>query len=284
MNEPNATPPLDAGGNPETGSPAPDGGNIQPSGEASGQSATASENFIPKGVDLNTLPPTLRAELDRINKEMVRGFTSKAEALAAKEKLYEGFDGFKQKAELYDQIATQEEFVKQWNDYVQKLQQNGQPAPAIDDELKKEVMELKQKVQQTEALEFINAWATATNEKGEPLRPDFEKLENLQFPDVKAADGSSVNLLNVAVHLAPGRSPEEKLQNGYAVAKKFHDQIFEAGRKSAFGQVQSRIRNGSEPPTVAASSDQVVVKNPKDISARDALRAAREGKRIVVQT
>ena len=259
-------------------------GAVQTGGGANTQSATNQATFIPQGVDVNTLPPVLRAELDRINKEMVRGFTTKTEEIANQRKEYEAA---KQDAELFKQYKStlqDERFVQQWNEYVKS---QSQVAENEGNEVDPEIAELKQTVaamvqenQATKAMTFIDAWASAKDENGTPLRPEFG-----DFEAIKVNEGN--NLMNLCIELARNdisakggkMSPDLILDSGYKMAKDLHARIFEEGRKSAFGKVQAKIRNASQPPTVPTNQT-VFSGDSKSIDGAKALAMAKKGIQI----
>lgn len=257
-------------------------GTTQPSGEA-GQGATGSENFLPQGVDINTLPPAVRAELDRINKEMVRGFTAKTQELAEQRKKYEGYDTYKQKADLYEQIASQEEFVRQWNEYVKKVGGQGQAGQGDPNDpnvkLQAEVQEIKTELERAKAGEIVEAFSSAKDEKtGELLHPDFEALHSVVIGGNEKV--GEYSLLRAAVDLAPGATQQERLANGYKAAKAVRDAILEEGRKQGMGKMLARARNSSEAPTLSTEKG-VFTGDPKNLSAREARELAE--KRVVVR-
>lgn len=253
-----------------------DGTNNQ-NGEAS-QSATVSDSFIPEGVDINTLPQNVRAIVDKINKDMVRGFTEKTSKLSEtiKTESQKATEAYRSKADLYDQIATQEEFVRQWNEYVQKSQskspenQSGDP---VLTEMKKQLDDMSKKIQISELSEITEAFASAQDEKGNSIHPDFDTLNNLSIGELK--DGEQFSLLRACVELAKG-NPQEKLANGYKSAKTIRDAIFEEGRKAGMGRMEKKILNGTNPPS-NSSGDVLTVTDKKPKSAREALEMARRG-------
>lgn len=251
--------------------------NVQPGSDAAGQTATASENFLPQGVDVNSLPPVLRAELDRINKEMVRGFTAKTQKHAEQLKAAEAF---KQEAELFRQykpVFENEEFVRMWNDFVKAQQTPATAEQNVDpkyQELEQKVQAMEQRAQRAEALEYIDAFAGAVGEDGQRLRPDFDRLE-------AAVIDEGNNLMNVCVDIAKtkAQSPQEALQMGYDLAKKLYDAIFEEGRKAAIGKVTSKLRNGTNPPSMSTTQS-IFTGDPKKIDARQAFELAKKGIRV----
>lgn len=266
-----------ASGNPEM---EPNPSSAVPSnqsGEAS-QSATTTESFIPEGVDINTLPANVRAIVEKINKDMVRGFTEKTTKLSetTKSEVSKATQALKEKADFYDQIAAQEEFVKQWNEYVQKAQssQNPESGDLVLDQMKAQLQEVNQKIRMGEVGQIIDAFATAEDEKGNPLHPDFDELNTISLG--KLGDREEYSLLRVCVDLAPGKNDAEKLALGYKAAKAIRDSIFEEGRKAGLGRLEKKILNGSNPPTSSPGELQSITeKRPKN--AAEALAMAKRG-------
>ena len=264
----------DTTGNPSD--PAAASGTSNQTGEASGQGATGQDSFIPKGLDLNTLPPHVRAQVEKINSDMVRGFTEKTTKLSetAKQEAAKMTESFKQKAELYDQLAGQEEFVKMWNDHVAKTGQPPTPDPADPvAQLSTKLQQMEQKIAESELIQVTDSFADAVNEKGEKLHPDFDKLNSLVLG--KTQKGQEVTFLRAFTELSTGKTHQERLANGYKAAKAFHEQIFEEGRKAGLGRTQTKLMNGSSPPTNINGNFQVTEKRPK--SAHEALEMAKKG-------
>lgn len=258
-----------------TGTAAAPNGNTQTTGEA-GQGATGTENFLPQGVDLNTLPPAVRTELDRINKEMVRGFTAKTQKLAEDQKKYEGYDTLKQKAEAYDRVASDKDFNRVWQEHMQKVAQakaNGTAAPSTE-KLEAKLQEIESKLQQAEFSEVVKGFSEAKDDKGDLLRPDFADLKSISLGANGAGD--EYNLLRACVELAPGKSPQEMLENGYKTAKAIRDQILDEGRKQGMGKMMAKVRNSTQAPTI--TSDKAVFNgDPKKVSVREARELAEKG-------
>lgn len=273
-----AAPEVDATAPSATGTDAAQNGNGQPNSQANGQSAAGSESFVPKNVDLNTLPPQVRAYVDEVNKQMVRGFTEKTTKLSetVKSETAKAVEAFKQKAEFYDQIAKEEAFVKMWNEHVQR---SSQPDPNVDptqqklEAIERRQQEIDVKVRTAETLEVINAFAEAKDAKGQKLHPDFDKLSELKIGTHQKS--GQYDLLRAAIELAPGNSSHEKMENGYKAAKATYDAIFEEGKKAGMGRVQQRAQNGSFAPTGVTNATGTAPHRAKD--AMEALQFAKQG-------
>lgn len=268
----NPTPTGDTAANPSQ-EPAQSTGTVKPSGQANGQSAPADEGFTK--LDPNTLPPQLRSAYDN----MLRDYKEKTTRLSEERKKYEGFDTFKQKAELYEQIASQQEFVQQWNDFVQKRsgQSGQQNAGDPTTELKAKLEQIESKLQQSELSEVVESFSSAKDDKGELLNPDFDALNSVTLG--KNQQGEEFSLLRACIELSPGNSPQERLANGYKAAKTIRDQIIEEGRKQGMGRMLSKVRNSTEAPTIT-NDKQSFNGDPKNLSVREARELAEKGVKV----
>lgn len=264
--------------NPATGTDAVVNGNGQPNGEANGQSATGSESFVPKNVDLNTLPPQVRAYVDEVNKQMVRGFSEKTTKISetVKSETAKAVEAYRQKADWYDTATKDEKLVSMINDYVQKLQTATDPTkasipPELQQRLEK-VDQIEMKLKTAETLEVINAFADAKDDKGNPIHPDFDKFSGLKIGT--HAQAGEYDLLRASIELAPGNTPQEKMENGYKAAKATYDAIFEEGKKAGMGRLHVKAQNGSLAPS-SVNTGSTASRQPKN--ALEALQFARQG-------
>lgn len=256
--------------------PATANGTVHTNGEAAGaQSASVGEETFTK-VDPRTLPPALRQSYDNMLRDYKEKTTKLSETI--KSEAAKATEAYRAKAEFYDQIAAQEEFVKQWNDHVQKSQaaNNGQTEtgdPALS-KMEQKIKEMSEKLQMTEMSQVTDAFAEAVNEKGEKLHPDFDMLNSISIGKHNGTDDYS--LLRAAIELATGNSPQEKLAVGYKEAKRIYDSIFEQGKKAGMGRLQAKALNGSLPPT-NAGGEVLSVTDKKPKNAHEALAMARRG-------
>lgn len=260
-------------------------GTSTSTGEAS-QSATA-DSFIPEGLDLNTLPPNIRAVVDKINKDMVRGFTEKTSKLSEtiKSESQKAAEAYREKATQYDQIAGQKAFVDKWNDYVkeqerQSNQGGAEPGDPILSEMKAQLNEMNQKMQISELSQITNAFADAVDEKGTQLHPDFDNLNSIQLGKMNEnGKVEEYSLLRACIELADGKNPQEKLTNGYKVAKAMRDSIFEEGKKAGMGRLEKKALNGTQLPS-SSSNEVLSVTDKKPKNAHEAFAMARRGQMV----
>jgi hypothetical protein len=244
---------------------------------SSGQATEAAPADLFRGVDPNKLPPEVKTHYD----SMLRDYREKTGKLSEtiKAEIEKATSDYRTKADQYDQIATQEEFVKMWNDYVQKA--NGEAHPDQIDPLKQveaKQKELETKMHLAEMEKMTDAFAEATNDKGEKLHPEFDYLNSIFVGKINQGK-EEFSLLRAAVELAPGKNDAERLANGYKAAKAFHDQIFEKGRQAGLGRVQEKIQNGTQAPSYSGGDiNQSTEKRPKNAS--EALEMARKGIRV----
>jgi hypothetical protein len=244
---------------------------VQSGGDAAGQSAPTDEGF--GKIDPKTLPPELRKAYDSMLTDYKQKTTKVSETVKAE--VAKATEAFKAKADFYDQLAGQESFVKQWNEYVKTAngQQNAQP----DNPVMAELQEIKAKIQEREVAEVINAFSEAVDEKGAKMHPDFDKLNGVIVG--KNDQVGEYSLLRACIELSPGNSPDEKLAAGYKTAKQLFDQIFEDGKKAGMGQMRMKVQRSTEPPSGSSVNTNVTDKKPKN--AHEAFEMARQG--IAVQ-
>lgn len=265
----------DAADNPTSEPVSSENGTGQTDGQAQG--AAPAELF--KGIDPNRLPPEIKQHYD----SMLRDYREKTARLAEtiKAEVAKSIDPYKSKAEQYDQIAAQEEFVKQWNEYAQRSQNQNQnpqdPTDPVLKQMKSQLDEMNRKIQMNEMSEITEAFAEAVNEKGEKIHPEFDTLNDIVIGKISnSGNEEPFSLLRAAVELAGGATPQEKLANGYKAAKAAHDAIFELGKKAGMGRIQSKVANGTQPASHSLG-DTLSVTDKRPKNAREALELARKG-------
>lgn len=231
------------------------------------------------GIDPNTLTPKERATYN----SMLKDYRDKTGQLSERIKTEsaKAAEAYKSEAELYRQIASQEKFVEKWNAYVKETEAaTGKPPEAGDPallELKAQFQEMNQKLQMAELSKVTDAFADAVDEKGAKIHADFDSLNGIMIG--KVSNGKSqeeYSLLRASIELADGKTPQEKLANGYKNAKALHDSIFEAGRKAGVGHLQKKFANGSLPPT-NSGGDVLQVTEKKPRNAHEAMQLAKKG-------
>lgn len=254
----------------------------QPDGEAARQSATGQESFVPEGIDVNSLPPALRAEVERINKDMVRGFTEKTTKLSEviKAETAKAVEAFKQKAEQYDALASDEEVARVINELIQKRNApdpTKDPVKGLEEKLKsfEEKQQFQEQVKELES--EVVAFESAVDEKtGKPLHPDFAALSEISIGALnKGGKKDSYSLLRAAVELADGATALERLENGYKTAKAIRDAIFEEGKKAGMGRLQQKSAAASIPPSGSFAPSGTAPGKAK--TALEAIQFARQG-------
>lgn len=241
-----------------------------------GQAQGGAPDEIFKGIDPKTLPPQVKPIYD----SMLKDYREKTGRISemTKSQVEKEVAAYREKAAQYETIASQEEFVKQWNEYVQKTQtatgENPKEGDPVLDQMKAQLQEMNHKIQMSELSQVTEAFADAVNEKGEKLRPDFDSLNSIVIGKANGKDEYS--LLRASIELAPGNNPQEKLANGYKMAKSTYDSIFESGRKAGLGRLQTKNLNGTLPPTNSGSEVlSVTEKRPRN--AHEAMQLAKKG-------
>lgn len=249
-----------------------------PNGQVHGD--TPAEIF--KGIDPARLTPNEKA----IYNSMLSDYREKTAKLSetVKAEVAKATEAYKSKAEYYDQFSTQDEFVKQWNDYVQKSQAAANdPTGASDPALAKveaKLQEITQKIHLSEISQMTDAFIEAKDEKGNKIHPEFDALNGIVLGTMQnGGQAEEFSLLRACIELSPGNTPQEKLANGYKSAKASYDAIFEAGKKAGMGRIQAKVSNGTIPP-VTSSGDVLSVTDKKPKSAREALEMAKRGQMV----
>lgn len=275
--------------------PAAANGTVQPvSGDAPGQSAPAEETFL--SADPTTLPPQLRQAYEN----MLRDYKTKTTKLADERKQYSGFEDYRKKAEVYDQLSQDERFVQYWNSQnspqippqpngqdqamQQELQQlwleaQSDPNKAIEFHRKVAQMEMSQLTQkqaeierkqlESDAVNVVDAFADAVDEKGQKLRPDFDD-PHMQF------------LINSVINQNPPKTQKEwqtAITKAYDHAKSVYQDIFTKGKSAAQGAIQTKAQNSTEKPSTSVG-EVYSGSDPKKLTAAEAVNLARKGIRV----
>jgi len=264
--------------NPSVEPAAVDNGTGTADGQVSGGTPESQDQDIFKGIDPKTLTPKER----QLYNSMLTDYRTKTGKLSetVKSQVEKEVAAYREKASQYEMIANEEAFVKQWNDYVKKTQEQTGESPKQGDpvltELQEKFKSMEQKLQQAELSKVTDAFAEAVDDKGVKLRPDFDALNNKIIGKV---GNEEYSLLRASIEMASGRTPQEKLANGYKAAKAFHDAIFEEGRKAGLGRLQEKSRNGTIPPSNSGGEVLTTTeKRPKN--AHEALQMARRGIKV----
>lgn len=275
-------------------------------GQAQGQGAPTQEAFT--NIDPNTLPKELRGVYDN----MLRDYKGKTTTLADERKKYSeeikrysDYDTVKERAQALEQLQSDPRFqswVQQLNQQngnakaeeglspeLQQLWLEGQadPAKAVEfhrkiaqmetASLRSEQEKLKTENLNNQAEGILKAWSEAKDSKtGEPLRKDYDRLEKSglfefavskyldKYPNTQVDEGMKV--LNAA----------------YETSKKTYEEIFQEGYQAHLREAQQKVSNSSERPGVGANSNEenLDYDKAKNLSVRDAVALARQGKRL----
>lgn len=266
----------------------PEGQNGQAIGTE--KSAPVEDQF--SNIDPNTLPP----ELQGVYKNLQADYTRKTQAIAEARK----------KADLFDQISRDQNFVNYWNglsrqekaDFKeQKAAAEKSLGESISDEdfakafnskqdflsfmeriveqknanAQRKIADLEQKLSVQEARNLVEAFATETGQDGKPMRPDFDALDEDQL---------ITGYLNVN---PPTQHTEQayraKLNEAYSWAKGVSQKYYEKGKREALQIIQKKAASSSEMPTTSAKGA-YTGPNPKKITPREALEMAKRGEKV----
>lgn len=255
---------------------------VNETGAVDGQAQGGAPDDIFKGVDPLKLPPELKA----VYNSMLTDYRTKTAGIkeTTKTEIEKAVQAYREKAANYDQIAGQEAFVTKWNEYVkeqerQANQGGAQPGDPALNEMKTQLQEMQQKIQISELSQIRDAFADAVDEKGQKMHPQFDEFNGISIGKIGQGDkAEDFSLLRACIELSAG-SPQEKLANGYKKAKGVYENIFEAGKKSGMGRLQTKALNGTQPPT-NVSGDILTMTDKKPRNAREAMEMARKGQMV----
>lgn len=254
------------------------------------QGAPAQDSFT--DIDPETLPPELQAKY----KSMLADYTKKTMGVAELRKKADTYDQLardkrvvefvnglskQQKADFKDQKAveekrlgekiTDEEFAKGFqtkDDFLTLMERVVNEATGKS---QKEINELKNYKSVNEAQNIVDQFATAQDKEGNPLRPDFAKLEEDQLI-------SGFLSINPPEDHSQG-SYTRRLDEAYAWAKNLSQKYYEAGKAEALKIVQAKAATSTNPPTQAVKGA-YTGPDPKKLTTREAMDLAKKGIRV----
>lgn len=285
------TPAATGAPTPDTGTASVSTGTVTPSGQAStgnGESAPAEESFT--SVDPNRLPPELKAAYNN----MLTDYKKKTAEVAARRRDY---DSLSKKAGLYDQISSDEAFVRYWNglsdtqkkEAVSEASGDGQVqiteaefAQAFESPqnfqafvnkladqkmqgLSQKTQSLEQELVVTKASEFVKDF------KMRPEYKDFDKFDKYGFItyQIQANPPSK----------ADPRAWESALKSAYKNAEQVYGDIFEEGRKNGLTRIEEKARLSTESPSNSLAGS-YSGGDPKSLSVAEAVALARKGIKV----
>jgi hypothetical protein len=277
-----ATPPTA----PDTGT-----GTAPTPGSEATQTAPSEDTFY-RG-DPNSLPPEVREHYNN----MLKDYKEKTTAIAREK---ESLQALKEKADLYDQFTSNDDFVSYWNNLSKKEkgelkgEVEAKTGTSITDEefskgfsSKEEYINLQRKIAQSanaedkikiaelennlklkNANELINDFANA-EANGQKVHPDFWDLDEEK-------------LITGYLTINPpdsDRKWNKSLDNAYNWAKSIKAKYYEMGKAEALKVIEQKATNSTLPPTNGIQSVTSGI-DPKKITAEEAVALARQGKRI----
>lgn len=258
------------------------------------QTAPAEETFF--SGDVNSLPPKLRESYENMN----RDYKEKTAKLAEERRQSEGL---KEKAGYYDQLASDPEFVKLYQQHrnVKQTPDAGEPEKeqgfrvtqedldaistgdvgkfqqlldrhhdSKNSGMKKELENAQQSIQKSQASDVLNEYAQATNADGKLSHPRFNEF-------------SDIGLVNYFLNQDAPRNEAEwamKLDKAYKNSEKMYDGIFQKGKKEGLGGLQKKSDESTETPSLSPSGMSVIAADPTKISIEEAVAAAKRGQRL----
>lgn len=260
--------------NPDQGHATGTNGTSQANGQPAEQTGHVDDVLNPKN-----LPPELRPHLDN----MVKAYRDKTEKLSetVKSEVAKAVEAHRQKAEQYDLLVADPDVVKAVNDLLERRKApdpNQDPVKRLEEKVKTFEERTRYQEQVKEYEQEVVKFESAVDEKtGKPLHPNFVKFSEMLIGEASGRDGKKepVSVLKVAIMTAPGETPQEKLANGYAAVQKWHDSIFEEGKKEGMGRLKQKAAGASIPPSGSFAPSGIAPERAK--SGLDAIRFARQG-------
>lgn len=243
---------------------SPEGSTQAQGPQATGQ-GEAAESFT--NIDPKTLTPELRTVYDN----MYRGFQEKNRGMAEVRKQA---SEYKEKADIYDELSRDDQFVSYWNNPKAQKQPAATPeAESVDNDpetevrtLKNQVSDLQKSQQRNDTDRFIDSYAMETDKDGNLLRPEFRKLtDNGLVPMFFAQDPSKTQ-----------KDRKIKLAKAYTRAVDFVNGIREEGRKAVLPEIQSKANQTVEEPSVATGAS-YSGPDPKKLTTREAFEMSKRG-------
>ena len=250
-------------------------------------------------------PSTLSAENQTAYKNMLTDYKRKTQALAEQRRatetqLQESREAA-QKAALYDQISSDEGFVRYWNTLSQgtggqtpTAQPEGTTNPMSDlsDEefadaftSKDKFMKLVSRMNEGEKAKFSQELSQTNSQlrvetanrfvkefKTRPEYADFDKLDKHKFITYQVQ-------LHKPSPNSTERDWEKLLKTSYQNAKQVRDDIWNEGYQAGLQRLKAKANNISEPPSVSAGPIASGV-DPKKLTGTEAVDMARRGIRV----
>lgn len=282
--ENNPTPEGVAADNPVTEPVKAQDGTVQQdgnTGEAStqnGQTASSAESFT--NVDPNSLAPELKESYNN----MLRDYKRKTAEIADKRRSIQEVE---EKANRFDQISSDEAFVKFYNGYGKETPSSPDAeSSTVDDEedftkafesrenfakyVQKINGTLKEQLEVTQKdLQVQKADRLISSFKSRAGNEDFESLNR---------DG----LVTGYVQLNRPKSEaewEKTLTSARDYARKIYGSARQEGKREALGTIEKKVESSSEVPTESPSQIYSGTA-PKELSAREAMELARKGIKV----
>lgn len=220
---------------------------------------TAPDETFTSSVDPKSLSPKERKAYDN----MLSDYKKKTAEIAQQRREWEQkLKEAEEKAQRFDQISSDEEFVTYCNQRQEQAQSsqgqhNGSPemAPIDPVTVKREV-------------DVLKANLLIKDFKTKPGHEDFDELEQNQ-------------LISGYIERNPPRTEKEwndRLEKAYAWAKSLKQNWYESGRKSALQRIDEKVSSSVQPPT--SSPAPAFSGDPKKLSVAEAVDLAKRGIKV----
>lgn len=281
------TPGASDAATPATAPVAPVPGTTEPQGEAKATGAPEAE--IAR-IDVNTLPPEVRAIYEKAHSDMLRDYKAKTAGLSEREKV---LGESEQHAKLYQALLQDSDFVNYWQNRASGNGSAKRTLPFTEEEweaskespeafhalVSKLTQPLQQKLVNNEISEVIAEFAEETEE----VEKDGVKTQVQKRP--LFYDFEEAGLISHYMSRNPAKSMAEyqaKLVGAYEWAKGQYERIYKRGQEDALQSVKAKIGRSTLPSgDITVSGDAYQGKDPKKLTTQEAWDLAKQGKTVL---
>lgn len=238
------------------------------------QTAPDGDTFT--SVDVNSLPPELKAKYD----SMLSDYKRKTGEIADRRR---EIDTIEQKAKAYDQVSSDPAFVQYWNNLSKPQQAQVREDAGISDQEFNQAFESKENF-----AKFINKVAQVstaqsqqeiTNLKADLMikdfkgrNPDFDQLNEDKFIEIQIK-------ADPRTYTNDPKQWERALGDAVQNARSVRSKLIEAGRREGLARVSEKVSQSTNPPT--ASPEQLYPGgDPSKLSVAEAVDLAKRGIKV----
>lgn len=286
MADASPTPYPNPSATPATAPDASGSGTTAPQGDAMAKGA--SEADISR-IDVNTLPPEVRAAYEKAYNDMLRDYKDKTTKISEREK---SLSEAEQHSKLYQAMLQDPDFVNYWQTRAGNGGDRKPALPFTEDEWEaaKEspgafydlVKKMNQPLQQELVNSKISDVIAEFAEEVEEVEKDGVKVEVKKRPLFYDLEESG--LISHYMTRNPAKSMDEyqkKLVSAYEWAKSQYDRIYAKGKDAANASVRGRLGNSTlAPGDITTTGETYQGKDPKKLTTAESWELAKQGKTV----